>query len=57
MPAQLNHNVNLKRIHHNMRIHFDNAGAQIEKVASGMRINRSSDDPASLALAKWDQFR
>ena len=51
MPARLNHNVNLKQVHHNMRIHFDNTGSQIEKAASGRRINRSSDDPAGLALA------
>jgi len=51
MPARLNHNVNLKQVHHNMRLHFANTETQIEKAASGMRINRSSDDPASLALA------
>ncbi|HIG57224.1 MAG TPA: hypothetical protein EYG11_11155 [Candidatus Latescibacteria bacterium] len=51
MPATLNHNVNLKHISRNMQIHFGNTGAQIEKASSGMRINRSSDDPASLALA------
>ena len=51
MPARLNHNVSLKQLHHNMRLHFGNVGTQIEKAASGMRINRSSDDPASLALA------
>ena len=51
MPARLNHNVSLKQVHHNMRLHFGNVGTQIEKAASGMRVNRSSDDPASLALA------
>ena len=51
MPARLNHNVSLKQVHHNMRLHFDNTGTQIEKAASGMRVNRSSDDPAGLALA------
>ena len=51
MPARLNNNVHLKQIHHNMRIHFENAGTQIEKASSGMRVNRSSDDPAELALA------
>ncbi len=34
-----------------MQIHFGNTGTQIEKASSGMRINRSSDDPASMALA------
>ena len=51
MPATLNHNVNLQHINRNMQIHFGNVGTQIEKASSGMRINRSSDDPASLALA------
>ena len=51
MPARINHNAHLKQLHRNMSIHFENAGAQIEKAASGRRINRSSDDPASLALA------
>ena len=51
MPATLNHNVNLQHINRNMQTHFGNTGTQIEKASSGMRINRSSDDPASLALA------
>ena len=51
MPATLNHNVNLQHINRNMQIHFGNTGTQIEKASSGMRINSSSDDPASLALA------
>lgn len=51
MPARINHNAHLKQLHRNMSIHFENAGAQIEKAASGKRVNRSSDDPASLALA------
>ena len=49
MPATLNHNVNLQHINRNMQTHFGNTGTQIEKASSGMRINRSSDDPASLA--------
>ena len=51
MPATLNHNVNLQHINRNMQIHFGNTGTQIEKASSVMRINRSSDDPASMALA------
>ena len=51
MPATLNHNVNLQHINRNMQIHFGNTGTQIEKASSGMRINRPSDDPASMALA------
>ena len=51
MPATLNHNVNLQHINRNMQIHFSNTSTQIEKASSGMRINRSSDDPAGLALA------
>ena len=41
-------------MHHitrNMSVHYDRASRQIEQLASGNRVNSSSDDPASLALA------
>lgn len=51
MPAHINHNVHLKQVSRNLNLHFAGAARQVEKLASGKRINRSSDDPASLALA------
>jgi flagellin len=51
MPARINHNAHLKQMHRNLGVHFENSNRQIEQIASGKRINRSSDDPAGLALA------
>ncbi len=51
MPVQITHNGNLHRITRNMSVHFDRASSQVEQLASGNRVNRSSDDPSSLALA------
>ena len=51
MPARINHNPQLKQVHRNLNLHFDRAAQQVEQLASGRRVNRASDDPASLALA------
>ena len=51
MPTRINHNVQLKSIHRDMAIHHMDSAKQIRQLSSGMRVNRSSDDPASLALA------
>ena len=51
MPARLNHNVQLKHIHRDLAIHHADASRQIRHLSSGQRVERSSDDPASLALA------
>ena len=51
MPARINHNVQLKTVHRDMAIHHADAARQIRQLSSGLRVNRSSDDPASLALA------
>lgn len=51
MPAHINHNPHLKQVHRNLSLHFAGAARQVEQLASGQRVNRSSDDPASLALA------
>jgi len=50
MPARINHNVHLKQIHRSMATHGAGVARRIEQLSSGNRINRSSDDPASLAL-------
>jgi len=51
MPAHINHNAHLKHVHRNLSLHFAGASRQVEQLASGNRVNRSSDDPASLSLA------
>ena len=51
MPARINHNAHLSAIHRNLGVHFENASRQMEQIASGHRVNRSSDDAAKLALA------
>jgi flagellin len=51
MPARINHNVHLKQVHRNLALHSAESAKQIGQLASGRRVARSSDDPASLALA------
>ena len=51
MPARLNHNPNLNQVHHSLATHLGRAARRIGQLSSGERIERSSDDPASLALA------
>ena len=51
MPARINHNVHLKQIHRSLALHSAGVSRQVEQLSSGNRVNRSSDDPASLALA------
>jgi flagellin len=51
MPVKISHNANLHRITRSMSVHYDRAANQIEQLSSGNRVNRSSDDPSSLALA------
>ena len=51
MPARINHNAHLKQIHRNLSLHAAESAKQIGQLASGRRVDRSSDDPASLALA------
>lgn len=55
MPARINHNPHLKQVHRNLALHYAEAAKQIEHLSSGSRIDRSSDDPASLYMA--DTFK
>ncbi|MCC7263924.1 MAG: hypothetical protein IT369_15535 [Candidatus Latescibacteria bacterium] len=55
MPARINHNPHLKQVHRNLTLHYAEATKQIEHLSSGSRIDRSSDDPASLYMA--DTFK
>ena len=51
MPARLNHNPHLSQVHRSLSTHLARASQRIGQLASGERVERSSDDPASLALA------
>ena len=51
MPARINHNAHLRQVSRNMTIHSMDTARQIGQLSSGKRVSRSSDDPASLALA------
>ena len=52
MPTpRLNHNSHLKSVHRSMAVHQADMSRQIGMLSSGLRINRPSDDPASVALA------
>ncbi len=48
---RINHNSYLTEAHRTMAVHSADVSRQIGMLSSGLRINRSSDDPASLALA------
>ena len=51
MPARINHSVHLQQVHRQLAVHQADVSKQIAQLSSGDRVNRSSDDPASLALA------
>ena len=51
MPARINHSVHLKQVQRNLSVHHADTTRQINQLSSGQRINRPSDDPASLAQA------
>ena len=51
MPARISHNVHLRQVHRQLAVHQTDIAKQIGQLSSGNRVNRSSDDPASLALA------
>lgn len=53
--ARINHNAHLTDIHRSMSVHQADTSKQIGMLSSGLRINRSSDDPASMALANGIQ--
>lgn len=51
MPARIGHNAHLREVHRHLSVHYADAARQVEALSSGQRVNRASDDPASLALA------
>ena len=52
MPtARINHNTHLQDVHRTLAVHSANMSKEIGQLSSGLRVERASDDPASLALA------
>ena len=48
----INHNMNALNAHRNMGINNAAAGKSMEKLSSGLRINRAGDDAAGLAISE-----
>lgn len=48
----INHNMNAMNAHRNMSMNTVNAGKSMEKLSSGLRINRAGDDAAGLAISE-----
>ncbi|WP_097025892.1 flagellin [Clostridium peptidivorans] len=48
----INHNMNAMNSHRNMGMNIGNAGKSMEKLSSGLRINRAGDDAAGLAISE-----
>ncbi|MGL5152545.1 MAG: flagellin [Clostridium sp.] len=48
----INHNMNAMNAHRNMGMNVNNAGKSMEKLSSGLRINRAGDDAAGLAISE-----
>lgn len=48
----INHNMNAMNAHRNMSANTITAGKSMEKLSSGLRINRAGDDAAGLAISE-----
>ncbi|MBM7869454.1 flagellin [Clostridium pascui] len=48
----INHNMNAMNAHRNMAMNTNAAGKSMEKLSSGLRINRAGDDAAGLAISE-----
>ncbi|KGN03421.1 hypothetical protein Z969_00165 [Clostridium novyi A str. 4570] len=48
----INHNMNAMNAHRNMVMNTVNSGKAMEKLSSGLRINRAGDDAAGLAISE-----
>ncbi|MEG1797966.1 MAG: hypothetical protein RR262_15845, partial [Clostridium sp.] len=48
----INHNMNAMNSHRNMGMNTVNSGKSMEKLSSGLRINRAGDDAAGLAISE-----
>jgi len=49
---RINHNLNAMNAHRNMMMNTSKAGKAMEKLSSGLRINRAGDDAAGLAISE-----
>lgn len=49
---RINHNITALNTHRNMGLNNVNAGKSMEKLSSGLRINRAGDDAAGLAVSE-----
>ncbi len=48
----INHNLNAMNAHRNMGINTGNSAKAMEKLSSGLRINRAGDDAAGLSISE-----
>lgn len=48
----INHNMNAMNAHRNMGMNNVNSGKSMEKLSSGLRINRAADDAAGLSISE-----
>ncbi|MFR1379732.1 flagellin [Clostridium neonatale] len=48
----ISHNLNAMNAHRQMKTNTNNTGKAIEKLSSGLRINRAGDDAAGLAISE-----
>ena len=48
----INHNLNAMNAHRNLMVNTTSAGKSMEKLSSGLRINRAGDDAAGLAISE-----
>ncbi|GAE33036.1 flagellin N-terminal helical domain-containing protein [Halalkalibacter akibai] len=48
----INHNLNAMNAHRQMGMNINSAGNSMEKLSSGLRINRAGDDAAGLAISE-----
>ncbi|KYH34806.1 flagellin [Clostridium tepidiprofundi DSM 19306] len=49
---RINHNLNAMNAHRNMMVNTVKSGKAMEKLSSGLRINRAGDDAAGLAISE-----
>ena len=48
----INHNIGAMNANRNMGINAGNASKSMEKLSSGLRINKAGDDAAGLAISE-----
>ena len=48
----INHNMNAMNAHRNMGVNNNNSAKAMEKLSSGLRINRAGDDAAGIAISE-----